>query len=123
MQSKVNNKHDILEYPIIEDINCDITSGIIRQGTAATSLDCILLAFNGHGGFGGGRGEPSLQWAMESLGLPDNPKRIAVFRSLFSPMITCAELVGAIDCFLNCLRVLCLPVSNSTKIPDVPVEF
>eukprot|EP00584_Thalassiosira_punctigera_P009040 CAMPEP_0172529078 /NCGR_PEP_ID=MMETSP1067-20121228/3244_1 /TAXON_ID=265564 ORGANISM="Thalassiosira punctigera, Strain Tpunct2005C2" /NCGR_SAMPLE_ID=MMETSP1067 /ASSEMBLY_ACC=CAM_ASM_000444 /LENGTH=857 /DNA_ID=CAMNT_0013313067 /DNA_START=97 /DNA_END=2670 /DNA_ORIENTATION=- len=84
------------QYPIVEDGNSSNTnSGTIRRGTAATSLDCIVVAFNGHGGFGG-RGEPSLQWVMETVGEPDDPKRIAIIRSVLSPMVFCAELVGTI---------------------------
>ena len=83
------------EYPIVEEDGKKRKGGVIRRGTAATSLECIVIAFNGHGGFGG-RGEPSFCWVMETLGEPDDPKRVAVARSVLSPMITCAELVSTI---------------------------
>ncbi|KAL7527222.1 hypothetical protein ACHAWF_002086, partial [Thalassiosira exigua] len=83
------------QYLIVDDCSAGPENGMIRRGTSETSLDCVLVAFNGHGGFGG-RGEPSLQWVMEPLGEPDNPTRIAVFQSLFAPMVACAELVGTL---------------------------
>jgi len=87
------------EYPIVEDGDGNSNKiegyGAIRRGTAATSRECIVIAFNGHGGYGG-RGEPSFCWMMETLGEPDDPKRVAVARSVLAPMLSCAELVGTI---------------------------
>jgi len=80
-------------YPI-ED-NMSAGDGTIERGAAETSLETTIVAFNGHGGFGG-KAEPSLQYCFAPVGPPDDPRRITLTKSIFSPMLSCAQTYGTV---------------------------
>ena len=59
-----------------------------------SSFNCVSIAFNGHGGFGG-RNEPFIEWIFSSLGPPDDQRRIDAIH-MFRPMLAVAETYGLI---------------------------
>ena len=84
---------DIPDYPI-EDNN-STGDGTIERGAADTSLETTIVAFNGHGGFGG-KAEPSFQYCFAPIGPPDDPRRINLTKSIFSPSLSCAETYATV---------------------------
>lgn len=69
--------------------------GTIRRGRAETSLDTMIVAMNGHGGFGG-NAEPLIQYCFAPIGPPDDYRRITLSKSVFSPILSCAEAFGTV---------------------------
>ncbi|KAL7527772.1 hypothetical protein ACHAXR_003894 [Thalassiosira sp. AJA248-18] len=61
----------------------------------ATSNDCIVQAFNGHGGYGGERNY-GIEWMMKSIGPPDDPKRIEAVAGMLRPALAVGETYGII---------------------------
>ena len=84
---------DIPRYPIQDTVTA--RGGTIRRGCAKTSLDTMIVAMNGHGGFGG-NAEPLIQYIFAPIGPPDDYRRIRLTESIFSPILSCAEAYGTV---------------------------
>jgi len=68
----------------------------VRKGSHETSFDCIITAFNGHGGFGG-RNEPSIEWICSAITNDrDDPRRVEAIGGFFGPMLVVSEAYGMI---------------------------
>ena len=68
----------------------------VRKGSHETSFDCIITAFNGHGGFGG-RNEPSIEWICSAMTNDrDDPRRVDAIGGFFGPMLVVSEAYGMI---------------------------
>ena len=91
--------NDFPQYPIPVHLASGCGRGqekfVIRRGKAATALETIEIAFNGHGGFGGSK-EPLIDWILSPIGPPDDPRRRAAVHSIFGPLLSCAESFGTI---------------------------
>jgi GNAT superfamily N-acetyltransferase len=55
----------------------------------------MIVAMNGHGGFGG-NAEPLIQYCFAPIGPPDDYRRITLSKSVFSPILSCAEAFGTV---------------------------
>jgi hypothetical protein len=68
----------------------------VRKGSSETSFDCVITAFNGHGGYGG-RNEPSIEWMCSAITNDrDDPRRIDAIGGFFGPMLAVSEAYGMI---------------------------
>jgi len=86
----VETTYSSLDYP-----TPSFAEGKVVNGTLESSFNCVSIAFNGHGGFGG-RNEPLIEWIFSSLGPPDDQRRIDASIHMFRPMLAVAETYGII---------------------------
>lgn len=73
----------------------------VVKGTMKTSDECVVHAFNGHGGYGG-KNEFAVEWMMDCIGAPDEPQRIEATAAIFRPILAVSETYGIILNVMAC---------------------
>lgn len=86
----IESTYSAIDYPIPP-----FAQDKVVKGTMKTSDECVIQAFNGHGGYGG-KNEFAVEWMMDCIGAPDEPQRIEATAAIFRPILAVSETYGII---------------------------
>ena len=86
----IESTYSAIDYPIPA-----FAQDKVVKGTMKTSDECVIQAFNGHGGYGG-KNEFAVEWMLDCIGAPDVPQRIEATAAIFRPILAVSETYGII---------------------------